>query len=58
MEKFAKYLIEDTATIKDALVALNKLSIDPLTLFVVNNNKVMTGTLTLTRSEERRVGKV
>ena len=46
MERFAKYLIEDTATIKDALVALNKLSIDPLTLFVVNNNKVMTGTLT------------
>ena len=46
MERFAKYLIEDTATIKDALVALNKLSIDPLTLFVINNNKVMTGTLT------------
>lgn len=46
MEGFAKYLIKDIATIKDALVALNKLSIDPLTLFVINNNKVVTGTLT------------
>ena len=46
MEIFAKYLIKDTATIKDALVALNKLSIDSLTLFVINDNRVMTGTLT------------
>lgn len=46
MKRFAEYLIEDTATIKDALVALNRLFVDPLTLFVVNNNKVAIGALT------------
>ena len=46
MERLAKYLIADTATIKEALIALNKLSVDTLTLFVINNDQVMTGTLT------------
>lgn len=46
MEEFTKYLIKDSATIKDALVALNKLYIDPLTLFVINDDGVMLGTLT------------
>lgn len=46
MEKFSKYLIKDTATIKEALDALNNLSSDTLTLFVINKSQIMVGALT------------
>jgi dTDP-glucose pyrophosphorylase len=46
MEDYSKYLIQHTATIKEALVALNNLSSEVLTLFVLNEDGVMLGTLT------------
>jgi len=33
MEKYSKYLISDNSTLRDALLALNNLSDDVLTLF-------------------------
>lgn len=46
MKNFQKYIIQDSATIKDALIALNNLSSDVLTLFVLNNEGCMVGTVT------------
>lgn len=46
MKDFKKYLIPDTSSIKDALIALNNLPSDILTLFVIAKNGCMTGTLT------------
>lgn len=46
MKEFEKYLIEDTKTIKDALIALNNLSSDIQTLFIVSDNGIMKGTIT------------
>lgn len=46
MKDFQRYIIPDSATIKDALGALNNLSADIQTLFVVNNKEQMIGTLT------------
>lgn len=46
MKDFQKYIIQDSATIKDALIALNNLSSDVLTLFVLNNEGCMIGTVT------------
>lgn len=46
MRKFEEYLIEDTKTIRDALVSLNNLSNDIQTLFVIAKNGVMKGTIT------------
>ena len=45
MEDFTKYIIDKNATIKEALMQLDKLSNDVLTLFVVDG-KQMEGTLT------------
>lgn len=41
-----KYIINDTATIKDALVSLNNIAHDTLSLLVVNNDNQMVGSLT------------
>jgi len=46
MEDFSKYLIHNTCSIKDALVALNSINSQVLTLFVVNGQNQMIGTLT------------
>jgi dTDP-glucose pyrophosphorylase len=46
MNDYNKYIISVSATIMDALVALNQLSSDVLTLFVLNENGSMVGTLT------------
>ncbi len=46
MKDITRYILPDTATIKDALVALNNLSSDIQTLFVVNENEQLIGTLT------------
>ncbi len=46
MHDFQKYIISHLATIKDALIAIDKLSTGALTLFVVDNNQCMLGTLT------------
>lgn len=46
MKEFEEYLIEDTKTIRDALVSLNNLSNDIQTLFVISGNGVMRGTIT------------
>lgn len=46
MTDYQRYIIPDTATIKDALIALNSLSSDVLTLFVLDKNEHMVGTLT------------
>lgn len=46
MRDFQKYIISNKATIKDALVAIDKLSTGVLTLFVVDDNQCMLGTLT------------
>lgn len=43
---FALHCINSRLTIKDALVALNKLRSTTLTLFVLNNNSQIVGTLT------------
>lgn len=41
-----KYIISEKSTIKDALVALNKIAHDTLSLLVVDSNSKMVGTLT------------
>lgn len=46
MGELSKYVIKDDATIRQALIALNNLSSDILTLFVVNTKEEMVGTLT------------
>lgn len=46
MKDYLKYLINANATIKEALVALNKLSHDTLVLFVIDDEQRMVGTLT------------
>ncbi len=46
MDKYAKYLIDKSASVKDALVQLNELSSDILTLLVVDENRVLLGTVT------------
>jgi dTDP-glucose pyrophosphorylase len=46
MMDFRKHFIRDTATIRDALAALDNLRQASLTLFVVNENEQMLGTLT------------
>jgi len=46
MIDYQKYIISDKASIKDALIAINKLSNDVLTLFIVDKNGCMLGTLT------------
>jgi len=46
MSNFERYILPETATIKDALVALDKNSDDVLTLFIVDKVGKMLGTLT------------
>lgn len=46
MKELSKYIIKSDASIRQALIALNNLSNDILTLFVVNDDEVMLGTLT------------
>jgi len=46
MIDFQKYIISDTASIKDALIAINKLTSDVLTLFVITKNGRMVGSVT------------
>jgi len=46
MSDFQRYILPNTATIKDALVALDKNSDDVLTLFIVTPEGKMLGTLT------------
>ena len=46
IKDYQRYLLSDTATIKDALIALDKNSDDILTLIVVNNKGVMQGSVT------------
>lgn len=46
MTETAKFILSDDATVKEALIALNNLSDDALTLFVVDKNRRMVGTLT------------
>lgn len=41
-----KYTLRENATIKDALVALNDIAHEMLTLFVINEKNQMVGTLT------------
>lgn len=43
---YSKYIIHRSATIKDALIALNYLSGDILTLFVIDEEDRLIGTLT------------
>lgn len=46
MNNFTQYIIQNDRTIKDALVALDNISSDALTLFVVDGEQRMKGTLT------------
>ncbi len=46
INNYLNYVISDQLTIKEALIALNNLSSDTLTLFVVDEKGVMQGTLT------------
>lgn len=46
MKNFQRYIVPDTATITDALIALDKNSDDILTLIIVNQEGKMVGTLT------------
>jgi dTDP-glucose pyrophosphorylase len=46
MTDFTKYTIRNNATIREALIALNNLSSDVLTLFVLDSTNKMVGTLT------------
>lgn len=46
MKDFKRYILPDTATIKDGLITLDKLSSDIQTLFIVNDNQQLIGTLT------------
>lgn len=43
---FSKYLIRENVTIREALIALNKLSNDTLVLFVIDSEGHLAGTLT------------
>ena len=43
---FSKYIVRDTVTIREALIALNRLSDDVLVLFVVDSGNCLVGTLT------------
>ena len=43
---FSKYVVRDDITIREALVALNRLSEDVLVLFVVDESGILVGTLT------------
>lgn len=46
MNNFTQYIIQNNKTIKDALIALDNISSDALTLFVVDSEQRMKGTLT------------
>lgn len=46
IKDFQRYLLPNTATIKDALIALDRNSNDILTLIIVDENNCMIGTLT------------
>lgn len=46
MRDFQRYILPDSATIKDALIALDRNSDDILTLIIVSQNGKMLGTLT------------
>ena len=46
MHDFQKYIISHNATIKDALITIDSLGSGVLTLFVVDNNQCILGTLT------------
>jgi len=46
MKNYQIYIIPDTSSIKDAMIALNNLPSDVLTLFVLDTNGCMVGTLT------------
>lgn len=46
MKDYIKYIIPDTASLRDALIALNNLSSDVLTLFILDKNECMIGSLT------------
>jgi dTDP-glucose pyrophosphorylase len=46
MYNFQKYLIRDSASIKDAMVQLNVLSSDLMTLFAIDDDRHLKGTLT------------
>lgn len=46
IKDYKRYLLSDTATIKEALIALDKNSDDILTLIVVNQNGCMVGSIT------------
>lgn len=46
MKDYQKFILPDTSSIKDALIALNNLPSDVLTLFVLDKNGRMVGTLT------------
>lgn len=46
MRDFQRYILPDTASIKDALIALDRNSDDILTLIIVNQDGKMLGTLT------------
>ena len=46
MEKYTSHLIKSNATIKDALIAINKITNQILSLFVIDDNMQLVGTLT------------
>ncbi|MDR2951401.1 MAG: nucleotidyltransferase family protein [Prevotella sp.] len=46
MTEYSKYIISNKASIQKALLSLNQLSSEALTLFVIDENEVMIGTLT------------
>ena len=46
MKEYSKHIIPKKAIVKDALIMLDKLSGDVQTLFVVDENEIMQGTLT------------
>lgn len=46
MKDYNKYILSNTSTIRDALIALNNLSDDALTLFVLDKKERMIGSLT------------
>ena len=43
---FSRYLIRDNVTVREALIALNRLSNDTLVLFVIDRDRRLVGTLT------------
>jgi len=46
MENFTKYILSDKASIKDDLIALDCLSGDIQTFFILNNRNQLIGTVT------------